>query len=126
MHMRIPLLAALALAPSPAASADPLDCNDMASVVSGMLVDRMQLPEYLALSTAEAADATFRMNYFHAERREYQVLAKARGRFVARDHVQELCLAGIRLRAFLFGLCRHRPCRHQSSYRYTVTSVSGP
>jgi hypothetical protein len=51
---------------------------------------------------------------------------EARGRFVARDHVQELCLAGIRLRAFLFGLCRHRPRRHQSSYRYTVTSESGP
>ena len=75
MDTRIPLPAALAtlvLAPSLAASADPLDCNDMAPVVREMLVDRMQLPEYLALSTAEAAEATFRMNYFHAERREYQ------------------------------------------------------
>src|SRR4029078_2653813 len=73
--MRTPLPAALttlALAPSLAASADPLDCNDMAPVVREMLVDQMQLPGYLALSTAEAADATFRMNYFHAERREYQ------------------------------------------------------
>jgi hypothetical protein len=66
------LLAALVLAPSLAVATDPLDCNDMAPVVSEMLADRMRIPEYLLLDSATAADATFRMNYYHAERREYQ------------------------------------------------------
>jgi hypothetical protein len=70
--MRIPLLAALVLAPSLAVATDPLDCNDMVPVVSEMLADRMQIPEYLLLDSAAAADTTLRMNYYHAERREYQ------------------------------------------------------
>ena len=70
--MRTLLLAAVGLPWPIAAAADPLDCNDMAPVVSEMLVDRMRIPEYLGLDTAEAASATFRMNYFHAEGREYR------------------------------------------------------
>jgi hypothetical protein len=73
MFLRLELLVpALLVGPFlPTASADPLDCNDMAPIVSEMLVDHMQVPQYLALDTATAAEATFRMNYFHAERREY-------------------------------------------------------
>lgn len=70
--MRIPLLATLALAPSLAVATDPLDCNDMVSVVSELLADGLRDPEYLLLDSATAADTTFRINYYHAERREYQ------------------------------------------------------
>lgn len=56
----------------PTASADPLDCNDMAPVVREMLVDNLQVSRYLDLETGSAADAAFRMNYFHAERQEHQ------------------------------------------------------
>jgi hypothetical protein len=72
MLMRILLLTAVGWVPPLAASADPLDCNDMAPVVGEMLVGRMQIPRYLALDPAEAADATLRMNYFHVERQEYK------------------------------------------------------
>ncbi|MBQ0821536.1 hypothetical protein KBI52_15150 [Microvirga sp. HBU67558] len=73
MSLRLELLVPVLLAGPllPAASADPVDCNDMAPIVSEMLVDRMQVPEYLALDTAAAAEATFRMNYLHAEQREF-------------------------------------------------------
>jgi hypothetical protein len=73
MFLRLELLVpALLIGPLlPTASADPLDCNDMAPIVSEMLVDHMQIPQYLALDTTTAVEATFRMNYFHAERREY-------------------------------------------------------
>jgi len=71
MLVRILMLTIVGLASSPSASADPLDCNDMAPVVSEILVYHLQIPRYLALSTAAAASATFRMNYFHAERHEY-------------------------------------------------------
>ncbi|KLK92993.1 hypothetical protein AA309_11425 [Microvirga vignae] len=71
MRTRILLLAAIGLPWPVAAAADPLDCNDMAPVVSELLVDRMRIPEYLGLDTAEAASITFQMNYFHAEGREY-------------------------------------------------------
>ena len=71
MPMKILLLASVGLAWPVAATADPLDCSDMGYAVREMLVERMQIPQFLGLDTAEAADATFQMNYFHAERREY-------------------------------------------------------
>jgi hypothetical protein len=76
------LLVSVALASPLAAAGDPLDCNDMAFVVREMLVDGMQIPRYLVVDAAEGADATFQMNYFHAERREYnRTFCKAMIRF---------------------------------------------
>jgi len=43
----------------------------MAPVVREMLVEHMQLSQYLALDIV-AAEATFQMNNFHVERRKYQ------------------------------------------------------
>jgi hypothetical protein len=73
MYLRRELLvSALLVGPLLAeAAADPLDCNRMAPVVSGIFVDQMQITRYLILDTAPAADAAFQLNYFLTERREY-------------------------------------------------------
>ena len=71
MPMKILLLASVGLAWPVVATADPLDCTDMEYAVQEILVERMQISQFLGLDTAEAAGATFQMNYFHAERREY-------------------------------------------------------
>ena len=66
------LLAAIGFVLPLTALADELDCNDMAEVAREMLVESMQIPQYLGLNIAEAANITFGMNYFHAESTEYQ------------------------------------------------------
>jgi hypothetical protein len=71
MVMNALLLVAVGFALPLGAIADELDCNDMENVVREMLVDNMRIPQYLALDTAEAANVSFALNYFHAERREY-------------------------------------------------------
>jgi hypothetical protein len=70
MIMKPLLLAAAGFSLPHGAIADELDCNDMEYAVREMLADSMRIPQCLGLDTAEAANISFALNYFHAERRE--------------------------------------------------------
>jgi hypothetical protein len=64
------LLAALIFAIPGLALADELDCTEMENVVREILVDSMQIPQYLSLDTTRAANVTFEIRSPHPETKE--------------------------------------------------------